>query len=261
MKKILLLLAVILFVMPIVVASYLSMQSSITVTENKTIITVTNLGDESAYNVQLSMDINEQKKISDLKSQLGMQEKFEWKMTLDSKPKNPGKYPLILTTSYQDANSYPFSAISVSTFDYKQGAISDIAAKINSIEITDEETLELTIKNTADTTKNLNIRLIAPKELTANKEKLRVKLPAKTESSINFEIKKFSALAGSSYVVFAVIEYDEDGKHYTTVTNGLVKVTEKKNIFNNRNLLIALLIILVIIFIYAQKRSFFGTKK
>lgn len=255
MKQILLFLVVILFATPIVVASYLSMQSSITVTENKTIITVTNLGDESAYNVQLSLDINEQKKISDLKSQLGMQEKFEWKMPLDSKLKNPGKYPLILTTSYQDANSYPFSAISVSTFDYKQGAISDIAAKINSIEIADEETLELTIKNTADTTKNLNIRLIAPKELTAEKDKVSIKLPAKREITINFEIKKFSALAGSSYVVFGVIEYDEAGRHYTAVTNGLVRVIEKKNIFNNQALLTALLVILAVIFIYFQLKK------
>lgn len=255
MKKLLLFLLIILLVIPIVVASYLSMQSSITVTEDETIITVTNLGDESAYNVQLSLDISEQKKISDLKSQLGMQEKFEWKMPLDSKPKNPGKYPLILTTSYQDANSYPFSAISVSTFDYKQGAISDIAAKINSIEIADKETLELTIKNTADTTKNLNIRLIAPKELTAEKDKVSIKLPAKREITINFEIKKFSALAGSSYVVFGVIEYDEGGRHYTAISNGVVKVVEKKNIFNNQNLLIALLIILVMIFTYFQFRK------
>lgn len=246
-------------IIPVVTASYLSMQSSITTTENGTIITVTNLGDESAYNVQLSMDINGQKKISDLKSQLGMRETFEWEMPLDAELKNSGKYPLILTTNYQDANSYPFSAISVSTFDHKQSTISDIAAKINNIELSDEETLELTIKNTAETTKNLNIRMIAPKELTAEKDKLSIKLPANTQTTINFEIKKFSALAGSSYVVFAVIEHDEDGRHYTIVTNGIVNVVEKQNIFTNQTLLTVLLVILAVIFIYAQKKKLFLT--
>lgn len=252
MKKILTLLVMILFIVPIVAASYLSMQSSITVTDKETIITVTNLGDESAYNVQLSLDINGQKKISDLKNQLGMQEKFEWKTPLDAKLKNPGKYPLILTTNYQDANSYPFSAISVSTFDYKQGTISEIIAKINSIELSDKETLELTIKNMADTTKDLSIRLIVPKELTADKGKLRAKLPAKTQTTIHFEMEKFSALLGSSYAVFTVIEYDEDGMHYTAVSNGVVNVVEKKNVFDNQSLLIGLLVVLVVIFVYFQ---------
>jgi hypothetical protein len=251
MKKILLFL-VMMVIIPMVTASFLSMQSTITATEDETIIKVTNLGDENAYNVQLSLDINEQKKISSVKNQLGMQESFEWKVPLDAKLENPGKYPLILVTNYQDANFYPFSAISVSTFDYKKGTLSDIIAKINNIELSDEGNLQLTIKNTAETAKDLNIRLIVPKELTVDRDKLRAKLPGKTQSTINFEIEKFSALAGSSYVVFAVIEYDENGRHYTTMASGVVNVIEKKNIFNNQILLISLLVILVVIFVYFQ---------
>ena len=243
---------VIIAILPIVTASYLSMQSTITTTEDGTIIKVTNLGDEAAYNVQLSLDINNKKTISSVKERLDMQESFEWEVPLDTKLKNPGKYPLILTTNYQDANFYPFSAISVSAFDYKQGTISDIASKINNIDLSDEGTLELTIKNLAETAKELNIKLIVPKELTADKDKLRAKLPAKTQSTIHFEIEKFSALAGSSYVVFAVIEYDENGRHYTTMASGVVKIAEKKNVFNNKNLLVSLLVVLVAIFIYFQ---------
>src|SRR3989338_8025181 len=210
MKKLLLFLLIILLVIPIVAASFISIRSSITATKNETIISVTNLGDEAAYNVQLCLDLNNKKTISDLKNQLGVQEKFEWKVPLATNLENPGKYPLVLTTNYQDANSYPFSAISVSTFDHKQSTISDIAAKINGIGLSDRETLELTIKNLAETTKGLNIRLVVPKELTADKDRLRAKLPAKTQSTINFEIKKFSALTGSSYAVFAIVEYDEN---------------------------------------------------
>ena len=251
MKKLLLLLLMIIII-PSIAASYISIQSQITTTENRTIVKVTNLGDEAAYNVQLSLDINNKKTISNVKERLGIQKSFEWKVPLAAKPKNPGKYPLILTTNYQDANFYPFSAISVSAFDYKQSTISDIAAKINNIELSDEGTLELTIKNLADTAKNIDIRLIVPKELTADKEKLRAKLPAKTQSTIHFEIKKFSALVGSSYVVFAIIEYDENNRHYTTMASGVVKIAEKKNIFTNQNLLISLLVILVVIFVYFQ---------
>ena len=53
--------------------------------------------------------------------------------------------------------------------------------------------------------------LAVPKELTVDKDKLSVKMPAKEQKIVNFEIEKFSALAGSSYVVFAIVEYDEKG--------------------------------------------------
>lgn len=245
-----LLLLLLIIIIPIVTASYISIQSSITTTENETIITITNLGDEAAYNVQLSLNINNKRVISNVKRQLGVQKSFKWKVPLAAKPKNPGKYPLILTTNYQDANSYPFSAISVSTFDYNLATISDIAAKINNIELSDKGTLELTIKNLAETTKDLSIKLIVPKELTINKEKLSLKLPAKTEKTINFEIKKFSALTGSSYSVFAVIEYDENNQHYTTITNGIVKIIEKQGIDMKNNFLLITLVILIIVFTF-----------
>ncbi len=254
MKKVSLFL-IILLIINIADASYISIQSAITTTENEIIVKITNFGDEPAHNVQLSLEINNKKFVSDIKDRLNVQNSFEWKVPLTEKPKNPGKYPLILTTNYQDANAYPFSAISVSTFDNMQATISETIAKIDNIELSEKGTLKLIIKNLAETEKNLNIRLIAPKELTAEKNKLSLKLPARTEETIDFEIEKFSALTGSSYAVYAVIEYDENNMHYTTTTSGIVKVIEKKNIFTNQNLLIGLLVILIIVFIYFQFRK------
>ena len=251
-KVILLLFIIAIAVIPSVAASYISIQSAITSTDNKTIIKVTNLGDEAAYNVQLSLDANGKKTASNAKRQLSVRESFEWAVPLSFKSKNPGKYPIVLTTSYEDANSYPFSAISVSTFDYKEAAVSDIAAAMGNIQLSDKGVLELKIKNTGETAKDVNVMLAVPKELTVDKDKLSVKMPAKEQKIVNFEIEKFSALAGSSYAVFAVVEYEEGGRHYTSMANGAVKVVEKKNIFTNQSILISLLVILIVIFIYFQ---------
>src|SRR3989344_3979868 len=154
MKRLLLFLLLI----PIAAASYISIQSSITTTENETTITVTNFGDEPAYDVQLSLDINNQKAISNIKKQLNIKETFKWEEPLTTTLKNPGKYPSILTTNYQDANAYPFSAISVSTLDHKQATISDISANMDNIELSEKGKLVLTIKNLAENPKDLNIR-------------------------------------------------------------------------------------------------------
>lgn len=252
MKTLLLLLPVMLMAIPIAAASYISIQSSITATGNETLIKVTNFGDEAAYNVQLSLDINNKKTASDVKRQLGVRESFEWAVPLNFESKNPGKYPLILTTNYEDANSYPFSAISVSALDYKQATISDIATAMSNIKLSDKGIFELKIKNIGETAKDASIRLIAPKELTVDKDRLSMNLLPQTEKTISFGIEKFSALAGSSYVVFAVIEYEENNKHYTSMTSGLINVVESKSIFTNEILLVAVLIVLAAAFIYFQ---------
>ena len=249
-KMLLPLFFIMLSLMPIAAASYISIQSAVTAAGNKTTIKVTNLGDEAAYNVQLSLEANNQKTASSIKKQLGVRESFEWNVPLAFKTENPGKYPLILTTNYEDANSYPFSAISVSAFDYKQATVSDIAAKISNLELSDKGILELKIKNTAESAKDADIRLIVPKELTANKDRLSAKVQAKSEMPVNFEIEKFSALAGSSYAVFAVIEYDEEGMHYTSTANGAVKIVEGSVFSLQKIAVFAMIAVIAVLFAY-----------
>src|SRR3989338_8620270 len=89
MKKLLLPLLFLLAI-PLVTASFLTIQSAITVTDNKTIVKTTNLGDETAFNVQLSLEINDKKIVSDVKKQLGIRESFGWEAPLAAKPGIPG---------------------------------------------------------------------------------------------------------------------------------------------------------------------------
>ena len=216
-KRIFLFLLVLAFI-PAVNASYITIQSSVAVTNNKTMVKVTNLGDESAYNVQLSLEMNNQKIVSGTKNQLGVKEVFEWSAPIKFEAGNPGKYPLILTVNYEDANAYPFSAISVSTFEYKQPTISSIVAKMNNLEVYDKGLLELKMKNLDGTAKEAAIRLIMPKELTANQDRLPVKIPAKSEGSTEFKIEKSSIKVGNSIlfttlsvliIIFAVLKFNK----------------------------------------------------
>ena len=240
----------------LVSASFITMQTTTSITTSEESIQLNistiNKGDEPAYNVQFIADIDGKKATSEVKQRLEVDEKFVFDKLVKNPLEKKGTYPLILTTKYEDANGYPFSAISVSTFANKEASISEIAAKLEAIELSDKGIMKLTVKNTGKTEKDLNIRLVTAKELTINNDEFELNLASKEEKTIEFEIESFSALPGSTYPIYSVIEYEEDDMHFTESGNGTVRVVEKKGIFNNQILLISALVVLLVVFIGFQ---------
>jgi hypothetical protein len=70
---------------------------------------------------------------------------------------------------------------------------------------------------------------------------------ARDSPQTDFEISSFGALPGSSYVVFASVDYDEGGIHYTSTASGLIKVVEQKEAFSFRNEWIAIIVVVILV--------------
>ena len=94
------------------------------------------------------------------------------------------------------------------------------------------------IRNLADKELKSRIKLFLPMEIKSENEK-NISIAPKSEKEISFKISNFGALVGSSYVVLASIEYEDD-KHYSTVARGIVSIVEEKGIFNQNLLIIVL---------------------
>ena len=107
--------------------------------------------------------------------------------------------------------------------------------------------------NLGNKDKNVSARLVIPKGITAEKSVQSATLEAGSEKEIEFNLKNFAALPGSSYQVFAILEYDESNKHYSTVVPGIIKIAKEESFYQKyKILLIVISVILIISFLIYQ---------
>ncbi|MEM2918386.1 MAG: hypothetical protein QXY62_02675 [Candidatus Altiarchaeota archaeon] len=261
-------------------ASFISLSTQI-LTENlvhgnETDISVkiTNFGDETAYDVIISlMQIDGFNSDAFFLGDLAPNVPYNGNINLRiQNAVLPGEYPIILLTEYKDANGYGFSSVSGTSLFLRERAISKIFSMIEKIEISldEEKELKLKIRNTDARGHNTKVRLFLPKELKADVEEAEIFINPKEEKEQTFKISSFGALPGSTYVVFAAVEY-EDSMHFSSLSSGVVKVVEKKEkdfefleipkISNFISIPGAILVILIALFVLYQFKKENGKKK
>ena len=237
MRKLVFLFAI-LMIPSLVLAGTISLTTSVTTdvltTGNGEIqVTLTNHGDEAAYNVQLSL-------ITDYFSSnpvhvgtLEVNRPFDGNISVNANGElKEGNYPVVLMTEYADANGYPFSSVSPITLTYKNPYPSRLSGVFENIELSGKrgKNLVLKLKNMDQVSHDVDVRLILPNELSSDVTQSSVELGSKKEEEVVFKVSNFAGLEGSTYVVLAVIEYEDD-YHYSSLGSGMVRIVERKNIF------------------------------
>lgn len=257
MKNLLFLISWLLVTVTPVTASYISLTTTLSSKVEdqnlKVAVSVTNKGDESAYNVQAELVVNGKQILSEKKAELTVNSSYQFQTTIPISKTKPGTYPLVLILHYTDANQYPFSALTCQTFAYKREATPPIFGQLKPVTFSKEGKLHFSLKNLSDSKIKVKTYLVVPKELTTvDKEKEIVSAP-RSEQSLNFLLKNFSALAGSTYQVFAISETEDREFHYTSISPGTVKIVTSSEIFGlGYSAILIILAVLLIIFIGAQ---------
>jgi hypothetical protein len=214
-------------------------------------VSLQNNGDETAWNVHVSvLSIFEANDIYINSLGPGQNMSFQIKInkTTDILP---GQYPAVILTRYEDANGYPFSSVSPNYVIYEEASISDVHASVQSADLAQEGVIKIEIRNLGNKEENLRVRLYLPLEINSDNEK-NISIAPKSDKEVSFEMSNFGALVGSSYVVLAAVEYEDDA-HYSTVATGIVRIVEESTL--NMDLLIITLIILIVIFVAYQLKE------
>jgi hypothetical protein len=239
-------------------ASYISLNTSLStkVDGNKLLVLVQaeNKGDESAFNVQAEVKVGGQKMMGEKREELPVNGRYQAQFSVPLALSKPGTYPLTLLLHYTDANQYPFSALTCKTFNFRSAdSPLEIFGKMTVGSFWKSGEVKLTYKNLSETGLNLTLYLVTPRELSAGKEKVTVKLPVKSEQVLALPLENFSALSGSNYQIFAIAEYERQGIHQTAIIPGMVKIVESKTLLGlDFNLLLIILAVLLLVFIGAQ---------
>jgi hypothetical protein len=239
-------------------ASYISLNTIVTANVEKDVLKVslkvTNQGDESAFNVQAEVRVEGKAVFARKETELGINQTYTADLTYDLKLDTPGIYPLVLVMHYTDANNYPFSALTARTFTYgSQEMPSELFGKISSKTFWKKGKINLTLKNVGKSAIEAKTYLVSPKEITVEDEFINVSLPPKGSKGVSFKVNNFSALSGSSYQIYAIAEYEKEGIHQTSVTPGIIKVKESRQILGlNYTTALIFMLVLGIIFVVVQ---------
>lgn len=198
-----------------------------------------NSGDESAYDVQVSLILPEGFEANSLFfRELMPNSPYEGTIKIKiNENLTPGEYPIGILTDYKDANGYPFSSISSVTLFFKKQTSSQVFGILQKIKISSaegEKELMLKIRNLDSKQHSLKIKLFLPRELKSDitTEKI-MEINSKEEKEIKFKISNFGALPGSTYIIFATLEYDDkDDKekllHFSSIILGIVEIVEER---------------------------------
>ena len=221
-------------------ATYITLQNTITVERiiygNQTFINVsiTNTGDEAANGVQLSLLMPQGFKSSTaFIGRMDPNQPQTANFVVETDPNTvPGMYPIALLTEYKDANGYQFSSVTPNYLVIKEPHSSQIDATLSQEEIGNKGAIKkitLSLRNTDQKDHDVNIRIFAPKELKINPEEKTLTVHARDNPGTDFEISSFGALPGSSYVIFASMDYEDAGMHYSSTASAVIKVVEQKD--------------------------------
>ena len=223
------------FVTPIINAGYITMktQTTINITDNslKVKVTATNEGDEAAYNVQINTNENQRGQSSPIKQVLAVKDSFEYESVFDLPYTKHGRYPLVVSIDYTDANQYPFTAPSATYYSFGSDTVSTVFGSAKGVRLTNFATIQLMLKNIGEVFREVQIWLITPKELSVQEKIKKETLQPRSELNTAFTVSNFSALPGSRYQVFFIIEYEDESKHYSNIVPCFINLDESKVFF------------------------------
>jgi ABC-type Fe3+-siderophore transport system permease subunit len=223
-------------------------------------VEVTNKGDESARSLQIEATVLNQKKMLPLKDVLEVGETYKESADFEIDVSTPGRYPVILREDFADANQYPLSAISTSHFYVKENVPSRVVGSMEAIAISKEGRLALNLKNLEEKAVPLRVALVVPRELSVKDPTRKVSLQGRSKEDLSFDVENFSALPGGRYAVFAILEYELDGKHHSNIAQTVVGIEKEKDILQKYRLPLIIGIavaglLLVVLFIILQSRG------
>jgi hypothetical protein len=194
--------------------------------------TVGNTGDESAKAVTANVRFGDKAVRGKTHDDVAPNATFDEELTIETGTLGPGRWPYQVTVDYADANLYPFQALLVTTIPIENPPTAKLSvSKIESSGIADSGPLTVHVKNLSATERDVSYRVVVPEGLEASDPTASVHLAAWAEATSSATIVNRTALAGSKYPVFVVVEYDDGGMHQTVIGQSIVEIVAPRNVW------------------------------
>lgn len=193
-------------------------------------VETSNKGDERALNVRIEALFPGTPQSSPVVEKMDPNVKadhtFEWKMPDGAKYR---QMVVPVLTHYADANLYRFSSVTCAVAARETPAVVGVVGRMDPVIVADKGNLKLQLLSTDGKAHKMKLRFVSPREISVEAADVEVSLPASGEVNSVFKIRSFSALPGSTYVVWAVVSEVGTEGVVEDVVMGNVRIDTKRN--------------------------------
>ena len=190
-----------------------------------------NKGDERALNVRIEALFPSAPQSSPVIEKMDPNVKadhtFEWKMPEGSKYR---QMVVPVLTHYADANLYRFSCVTCAVAARETPAVVGFVGRMDPAIVADKGNLRLQLMSTDGKAHKVKLRFVSPREISAEAADAEASIPASGEVDSVFKIRNFSALPGSTYVVWTVVSEDGTEGVVEDAVMGNVRIDTKRNV-------------------------------
>jgi hypothetical protein len=188
----------------------------------KATVLVRNTGTDTAHDVRPRVRFEDAERLGELVRELPPRSSHEW--TVDfPRPATRGRYPLLVTVSYNDPGFRGFSAVSATLVDVDGVFPGRFHGSVSKLSVDAEGTLTIVLVNDDTVAHEAHLSVFLPDELGGVRDVGVQQQPPGQARTITVPIRNHGALAGSRYPVYAVVRVDAE-PHSAALLVGTVDV-------------------------------------
>ncbi len=201
--------------------------------------TIDNSGDEIAPEVKPEINVAGIKWVGD-KRLLKPHQSEGWLIDA-SIPLQPevleGAYPMIARISYSDLNGYPFSNVTVFPLTLGVPVLGTARLLPLSVKVrmrpfsTQKFGADVMVYNLSQKLQEAKVSFITPKDLKVAPQSAPVKIEPGGFAGYQFNVENLTGLPGSVYLLYAVVEWKEDGRTQFSSTTVTFQLERQKHGF------------------------------
>jgi hypothetical protein len=208
-------------------------------------LTVTNQGDTEAIGVRPRLRFLEREATAATHASLGPGKSLDALLVVPAPYPGAGRWPYALAIDYVDSNAHPFQAFFAGLVTF--GAPPPFGLLLDELEATplaERGTLRVSLRNPAAAERRASVRVLTSADLDPPPDGRDVAIPAAAAAELTLPLGLRTALAGSRYPAFVLVEYQDGGVHQALIAETALVVRERRPRLFAPLLLASLLVLL-----------------
>lgn len=212
-------------------AGFLTINTSLTVREFDDYIevevTVTNLGQDTAHTVGVTLYALDQTWTSDSIRKLDGKDTETFIFTPSLTERHTGSYPIAVDVIFHDEYRHPFSSLCCTIFSVRGNALSTVEGTATDVTIHPDGNLILKARTSEAPPKDVRATLVLPSVIHAKSKEQRLQL-SEDEGTLVFPVTNYKALPATQHPYYFFLEYDENNRHYSTMVRAQIEIEKNR---------------------------------